>query len=416
MKKKKAETVKPIGITEEGARGAQKAGKQILWLPFCLTPAAFFCLCAAIVFGRSFPQMLTGLVELAAFGLVFFFVMLLCDVKGSWLYDNAAHKYRFVAVFAAGLVIALVQAFVTVPVLWFMMPVAIALFLCSGPYQAISGYVLLLLMTHQLSTMSASAFAAYALIGIGGMLLFTFLDESFLFGLPLLCALLLQTLSLLCIEFASQGFLSLQSLIFAAVSLGAGFLLLTICLKYLSFSVIHKESEIYNKINDPEFTLLVQLKEKNQRAYYHAIHTAHFCEKIAGLIGADVSLCKAGGYYHKIGKMRGESNISHALDIAAEYGFPEELKNLLMEYGAQSTPLRSKEAAIVLLSEAMVSSVMFLFEKNKNATLNYDQIAEVVFRQQMESHVLDDCIMTMEELTIVRECFAGERLYYDFLH
>ena len=381
-----------------------------------MLPAVAFVLCGAVAFHRSFTQMLTGLLQLAAFGFVFFFVLLLCDAKSSWLYNNSRHKYRFVVIFLAGLVIALVQAFISLPVFWLMMPAAIALFLCSGAYQAIGGYMLLLLMTHQLSTMSASTFAAYAMIGIAGMLLFTFLDENFLFGLPLLCALLLQTLVLLGVEFATQGHVTLQSIIFAAVSLIAGFLLLTVCLKYLSASVLHRESDIYDRINDPEFTLLVQLKEKNQRAYYHAIHTAHFCEKLAGLIGADVSLCKAGGYYHKIGKMRGESNISHALDIAAEYDFPPQLRHLLKEYGAQNTPLRSKEAAIVLLSDAMVSSVMFLFEKNKNASLNYEQIAAVVFKQQLESHVLDDCMITMEELTAIRECFAGEKLYYDFLH
>ncbi|MCR5338567.1 MAG: HDIG domain-containing protein [Lachnospiraceae bacterium] len=408
--------VSPQGITEEEALAAQKADKPLFWLPFCLLPALVYCLCGAVAFGRSFTQMLTGLMQLAAFGLVFFFVLLLCDVKGSWLYDNDRHKYRFVIVFLAGLVIALVQAFVSLPVFWLMMPVAIALFLCSGTYQAVGGYMLLLLMTDQLAAMSAATFAAYAMIGIAGMLLFTFLDENFLFGLPLLCALLLQTLVLLGIAFAAEGRLTLQSLLFAAISLGVGFLLLTFCLKYLSSGVLHRESDIYDRINDPEFTLLVQLKEKNQRAYYHAIHTAHFCEKLAGLIGADVALCKAGGYYHKIGKMRGESNISHALDIAAEYDFPPQLRRLLKEYGAQNTPLRSKEAAIVLLSDAMVSSVMFLFEKNKNATLNYEQIAAVVFKQQLESHVLDDCVITMEELTTIRECFAGEKLYYDFLH
>ena len=86
-----------------------------------------------------------------------------------------------------------------------------------------------------------------------------------------------------------------------------------------------------------------------------------------------------------------------------------------MEYGGKNTALKSKEAAIVLLSDAMVSSVMFLFDKNKDAKLSFSQIAEVVFQKQLESGYLDECELTMEEFATVKSCFAQEKLYYDFL-
>lgn len=62
-------------------------------------------------------------------------------------------------------------------------------------------------------------------------------------------------------------------------------------------------------MNDPEYVLLTDLKQYSKKAYYHAVHTAYFCEKIARKIGADEMLAKAGGYYHKIGRMRGEGNL-----------------------------------------------------------------------------------------------------------
>ena len=113
--------------------------------------------------------------------------------------------------------------------------------------------------------------------------------------------------------------------------------------------------------------------------------------------------------------MRGEGNLKNALAIAGEYHVPPELVQLLKEYGGKNTSLVSREAAIVLLADAMVSSVMFLFEKNPRAELNYEQIAGVVFKKQIESGVLDHCSLTISQLNEIYKIFVEETLYYDFL-
>ena len=63
----------------------------------------------------------------------------------------------------------------------------------------------------------------------------------------------------------------------------------------------------------------------------------------------------------------------------------------------------------------MVSSVMFLFEKNPRAELNYEQIAGVVFKKQIESGILDHCSLTISQLNEIYKIFVEETLYYDFL-
>jgi len=62
-----------------------------------------------------------------------------------------------------------------------------------------------------------------------------------------------------------------------------------------------------------------------------------------------------------------------------------------------------------------VSSVMFLFEKDRNAKLDYEQIVSVVFKKQLDSGILDSCDLTMEQMKLIRKMFAEETLYYDFL-
>ncbi|MCR5418467.1 MAG: HDIG domain-containing protein [Lachnospiraceae bacterium] len=385
---------------------------QSPWLIPAVLPAAVNA--AVSLIRNSSEGLLSESILLGVFGLVWFFVLFLCNEKHIWKYDNESHKKRFVIVFIAGILLSVGSCFLQ-PLLWLHLPLAAALLLFSDLPQAMSAYFLLLMLQQLISRPVAEVFVTYAMIGILGMLLFDFLDEQFMFGIPLFISLLFQTLLLLAMEFVLRGYLPVSVYVFASCNLLLSFLLLTGILKFLSSRVLHSKTDRFGELNDPECPLLSQLKETNKRAYYHAIHTAHFCQKLAEKIGADAELAKAGGYYHKIGKMRGESNLKNALEIAEEYEFPPELKELLMEYGGKNTPLRSKEAAIVLLSDAMVSSVMFLFDKNKDAKLNYEQIVSVVFSKQMESGFLDQCSLELGEMNLIRQCFLEERLYYDFL-
>ncbi len=355
-----------------------------------------------------------NVIRLLLFSVVFMFVLLLAISQNGFFYKNNSHLGRFLLIWVAGIVLVVLQSFIP-DKLWLFLPLAVSLVLFSGLQVGVCGFVLLLYLQMMLTGADASVFLAYICIGMIGIVLFSHLDMEFLFGVPMFSSLILVFVAILTMEYSACGYLQFDSFLYASINVFISFLLLTFSLKYLSYQVLHKDRDKYQEINDPEYRLLTELKKTSQRAYYHAVHTAYFSEKIARRIGADEMLAKAGGYYHKIGKMRGSNNLKNALEIAKEYHFPPQLVQLLKEYGGKNTVLRSKEAAIVILSDAMVSSVMFLFEKDKNAALDYDQIVSVVFKKQMESGILDNCELTMEQMKQIRTMFAEETLYYDFL-
>ena len=120
-----------------------------------------------------------------------------------------------------------------------------------------------------------------------GMVLFSHLDTTFLFGVPLFTALLFTCLALLCMDFAQQGTITFENVLYTAINLFVSFIILTLVLKYLSLHILHKNRDKYQEMNDPEYVLLTDLKQYSKKAYYHAVHTAYFCEKIARKIGAD---------------------------------------------------------------------------------------------------------------------------------
>ncbi len=377
-----------------------------------LPELAYFLYC--FMGNRIDTEFVADEIKLALFSVVFLFVLFMAIYKKGFYYNNGEHAGRFLLVYLIGIVLVAVNCFLPAG-LWLFLPLAVMLVLFSGLQTGICGYMLLLYLQMLMTGADSAVFLTYVCIGMIGITLFSYLDDEFLFGVPLFSALVLVFAVLLSMEYIVSGYLQFDAFLYAAINVFLSFLILTFSLKYLSYHILHKNRDKYQEINDPEYMLLTEMKKTSQRSYYHAVHTAYFSEKIARKIGADEMLAKAGGYYHKVGKMRGTNNLKNALEIAKEYDFPPQLVQLLKEYGGKNTVLRSKEAAIVILADAMVSSVMFLFEKDRNAQLDYHQIVSVVFKKQLDSGILDHCDLTMEQLAQIRKMFAEETLYYDFL-
>lgn len=115
-----------------------------------------------------------------------------------------------------------------------------------------------------------------------GILVFSYVNEKFKIWLPLFISMLMQfvCLSIQEVLYANEV-LSLGIFTIPMVNLLVSVILLIILLKFFSFSIIYRERDIYVDINDPECPLLVELKNYSKEEYYHAVHTAYLCDRIA---------------------------------------------------------------------------------------------------------------------------------------
>lgn len=344
---------------------------------------------------------------LAFYAIAFGFVLVLEQKKNVFL-------SRFTCVFCLAAVIVLVQNAMPYTI-WMYSLLAVSFILVSNLQIAVFAYFYVLTLQALSSFMDIHIFLGYAVIGMVSLILFGNMDREFRFQFPLFATLLFQFVGVNLIDFCQNYVLSFDVILFAAIQCFVTFFLLSFVLYLVSHYIIHKEENRFAEINDPEYVLLTELKKRNEKEYYHAIHTAYFCEKIAKKIGANEMLCKAGGYYHKIGKLRGKKNLKNIYAIANEHRFPLSLVDLLKEYCGKNSMPTSKEVAIVIFADAMVSSVMFLFEQDKNAVLDYKRLANVVFQKQLDAGILKHCKITMEELNLIQDTFMEENLYYDFL-
>lgn len=338
------------------------------------------------------------------------------EIYELYFYPNQGNYGRFTIFYL--IVLALSLLFPLLPVSgWPYLIIFILLSLFSNSISGLAaGCVSLMLSVMLVNNGSMRVFFLYFISGLVGIMVFSRLNESFKVGIPafisLLCLMICLITNVILFERES---LSAPQFMMIPINLMVNFILLLIILKIFSSDVIHKNRDKYMDLNDPEFPLLVQLKNLSKDEYYHAVHTAYLCDKIAKRLGYDDTVVKACGYYHRIGILKGEVSWENTQEICAEYRIPHEVRRILEEYLVPSQTIESKETIVVLFADCIVSSISHLFAKNSKAELDYEKIIETIFNNKMKSEKMWKNTMSLGELREMRKIFSEEKLYYDFL-
>lgn len=300
---------------------------------------------------------------------------------------------------------------------WIFLVIYIGLMLFSNQLTGLCAGSGLLLITLLLQgSDSADLFVLYFFGGLVGIVLFSSLNENFKVGSVLFIALMLQFLCL-CIHsvLMVNETLHMDMLLIPAVNILICLILLLLLLRYFSAAVLNKTRDMYMDINDPECPLLVQLKEYSRDEYYHAVHTAYLCDRIAKRLAMDDAVAKAGGYYHKIGILKGENNWENTKAVLEEYGYPETMYQILKEYLDKDEQLVMKETVVLLIADTMISSISYLFSKDSKVELDYEKLIQAIFRKKFESGLFHYSKISLGELEEIKKILLEERLYYDFL-
>lgn len=337
-------------------------------------------------------------------------------IFNTFLFDNSENMWRFTILYFF---------FLTGSVVFPMFPsggwpyVAIftGLMLFSGQLVAVCAGCNLLFISMLLTPASSTdLFLIYFISGIAGILLFSGLDENFKVWLPIMIALMIQFVCFCLHEVLMvNDVFRPEMFLVPGVNILINLILLLILLKFFSFSIIYRTRDTYMDINDPECPLLVKLKEFSKEEYFHAIHTAYLCDRIAKRLGLDDAAAKAGGYYHKIGILKGENSFENVKLILQDYQIPDKVMIILKEYLIKEENIVSKETAILLISDTIISSISYLFSKDANASLDYEKLIQAVFKKKLESGILNHNALSLGEVEEIKKILMEEKLYYDFL-
>lgn len=381
-----------------------------------LIGTAFISGMASFLYGETiYETVRMVLLALLASGSVLFVVEASREQR-LFLFDNEENFGRFTILYFVFLI-----GSVLLPMLpqsgWPYLVIYISLMLFSNRLTAMCAGSSLLMITTMLSVSdSVAVFIVYFVCGMIGVVLFSSINENFKVGFPLLISLLMQFLGL-CIQevLMVNESLHIQMLMVPAGNILVCLFLLLIILKYFSYSIIYKTRDLYLDINDPECPLLVKLKEYSKEEYYHAIHTAYLCDRIAKRLKFDDAIAKAGGYYHKIGILKGESSWENTRQVLEEYQYPEPVSRILKEYLDRDEKIVLKETVTLLISDTVISSINYLFSKDPEVKIDYEKLISAVFKKKAESGLFNYSRISFGELEEMKRILMEEKLYYDFL-
>lgn len=342
-------------------------------------------------------------------------LMALAKEKKLYAYDNNEYCERFLICYLVALLISFICGKLPAEG-WPFVAIFVLLSLFSNYVIGICSGSILLTISIMLSGESVEIFLLYFVSSVVAVCVFKGLDENYKVGIPVIVSLIALIVGITAeIILFENAKLSMEMFIIPLINVIITCILLIVILKVFSYLVIFKYRERYMEINDPECPLLVQLKEKSKEEYYKAIHTAYLSDKIARKLGFDDKVTKAGGYYHRIGCLKGENTWDNVNEICVEYKFPPEVLVVLKEYLEKDSKIIHKETAVIYFAEAVVSSILFLIAQDRDVKLDYNQIIDTVFEKKQEKAVFLQCDITVNELNQMKKIFKGEKLYYDFL-
>lgn len=327
---------------------------------------------------------------------------------------SPARTSRFAISYGICLAVSLCCAFLP-PAGWPFLVIFVMMSLFCGFLPGICGGISFLTFSVLLAGADISIFALYVLTGLLGACLFSRLDEKYRIALPLFVSLsFLFAAETACVVLFANETLKWELFLIPALNVIISLILLLILLKVYSGMEIFKYRIKYLEINDQEFELLVNIKEKDKNVYYWAVHAAYFSERIAQALSLDADAAKTAAYYANAGILYKEPEKDLEKEFVS-YRFPPYARQLLRELTVKNTGIRHKEAAVVYMADAVISSILYLFEKKQDTKIDYAAVIETVFQKKWESGSLKNSELTFAEWNRMKKIFKEEKLYYDFL-
>lgn len=396
-------------------KGKKQSIKRIVFFGLMFVLAGGIALAGSLLYSREAEALIRNTVMVLAGTGIVIFAYTMEEINERFIYRNDGKYARFAMMYLGGLIASVFLPYLPVTGWPFLVIFVLLGVFSDGVTGLVAGSVCLLLSVN-FSGSSFSVFWLYFISGTAGILVFSTLNEEFKVGIPMFISLMILMLSLTAnVILLSSEQLSVAQFMIPAINLIVCCILLLVSLKMFSTVVIHRNRDKYMEINDPEFPLLVQLKDMSKDEYFHAIHTAYLSDRIARRLGLDDAAAKACAYYQRIGKLRGDNTWENVSAICNEYHFPANTKKILKEYVDDSEKMVSRETIVVLFADCIVSSILYLFEKDPKADLDYAQLVDTVFQKQLETEELWGNEISLAQIHEMKKIFVEEKLYYDFL-
>ena len=152
----------------------------------------------------------------------------------------------------------------------------------------------------------------------------------------------------------------------------------------------------------PEAPLLKELSQRFPKAFLHARRVAFFASEVAEYMdGVDELLVKCAGFYHEIGKLRGDKTLEGTLSVAKEQQFPNRLIQVLREHTINGDKPTSKEAALVMLTDNICGMCEHL-RKTQTGRILVAKVIDRAINLRVTKGDLNQSGLTVKDISVMQ--------------
>lgn len=160
------------------------------------------------------------------------------------------------------------------------------------------------------------------------------------------------------------------------------------------------------RLCDEQAELLTLFSKKYPKSFLHSRRVAIVASDVAERMEeVDTLLVKCGGYFHEIGRLRGDKSVENTLAVAKEEKFPYALQKVLKEHTVDGEKPTSKEAALVLLADNICGMCEHL-KKTQNGRLLITKVIDRALNLRLSKGDLSYSGLTAADLTVIRNTMA----------
>lgn len=192
----------------------------------------------------------------------------------------------------------------------------------------------------------------------------------------------------------------------------ANLLLMELAGRVVSKKVKNAYEEPYQKILKKDYPLVGLIRKFSEIDYNHAVKVSKICGECAKVLGLDEDLCRAGGFYYRIGRMEGEPCIENGVILAENACFPEKLIQILKEYNGELFGISTRESAIVHMVDRVVAKLDLFDKETFSTNWNQDMVIYQTLNEESATGIYDGSGLSMNQFLTIRDFLVkGEGLF-----
>ena len=180
-------------------------------------------------------------------------------------------------------------------------------------------------------------------------------------------------------------------------------------------NVLDRRELFIKSILDPEYDLLMKLKNTDRDEYDRAIHSAHLSDILAERLGANRRKTVSISYYSRIGVLRGDKeNIDiKSLALIREREFPTFISEGIKEYYSINGKRQSKESSLVLIVNNLLSDIYSYFETHGGKSPDYQEIVINCMKRMIADNRIKLSDLSLYDLGVISEVLKDKVIYYE---